>query len=126
MAHEPGDLHGVTWQLVGMIDHSGAFIPVLGNVVITAFFDDRDRVSGSSGCNRYSGPAIHADDGLSFGAVAGTRMMCSDSQVMAEESRYLDLLARVGDNRISVGPDGRKVELFDGEGARIMEFSEMW
>jgi len=60
MGHEPGDLHGVTWRLVGMIGDAEAFIPVLGDVVITAFFDDQDRVSGSSGCNRYIGPAIHA------------------------------------------------------------------
>ena len=102
-APEQSDLRDVTWRLVGMIDDSDAFIPVLGDVVITALFDDQDRVSGSSGCNRYTGPAMLAEDVLSIGAVAGTRMMCSDSQVMAQESRYLGLLARVASYRISAG-----------------------
>lgn len=116
----------MTWRLVGMIDDSDAFTPVLGDVVITALFDDQDRVSGSSGCNRYTGPAIFAEDGLSIGAVAGTRMMCPDSQVMAQESRYLGLLARVASYRISAGVDLRTAELLDEEGTRILEYVEGW
>jgi heat shock protein HslJ len=107
-----------------MIDDSDAFIPVLGDVVITALFDDQDRVSGSSGCNRYTGPATFSEDGLRIGALAGTRMMCSDPQVMAQESRYLGLLARVGSYRMTLGAHGRTAELFDGEGARILEFED--
>jgi len=45
---------------------------------------------------------------------------------MAQESRYLGLLARLGSYRILAGPDGRKVELLDGEGTQILELSEIW
>ena len=85
----------MTWRLVGMIGDADAFSPLLGDVVITAFFDGQDRVSGSSGCNRYTGPVILAEEGLTIGVMADTRMMCSDPQVMAQESRYLGLLAEV-------------------------------
>jgi hypothetical protein len=43
---------------------------------------------------------------------------------MAQESRYLDLLARVGSYRMTLGAHGRTAELFDGEGARILEFED--
>jgi heat shock protein HslJ len=118
------DLLDVVWRLTGMIGDSEAFIPVLGDVVITALFDDQDRVSGGSGCNRYTGPATFSGAGLRIGAVAGTRMMCSDPLVMAQESRYLGLLARVGSYRTTLGANGRTAELFDGEGVRILEFED--
>ncbi|MEX1125790.1 MAG: META domain-containing protein [Acidimicrobiia bacterium] len=103
---EPSDLRGVNWRLIGILDGAGTFSQVLGDVVITAFFDQEDRVSGSSGCNRYTGPAIRDGVGISVGVVAGTRMMCCDSQVMAQESRYLGLLAQVAAYRLSVGAEG--------------------
>jgi len=96
-------LAGVTWRLVGMIGDADAFSPVLGNVAITATFDEQNRVSGSSGCNRYTGPDTWGEGSISIGAVAGTRMMCSDSLVMAQESRYLQLLTAAGSYRVSAG-----------------------
>lgn len=56
MGLDEGDLHGVIWRLVGMRDDAGALVPVLGDVVITAFFDEEDRGSGSSGCSRRTAP----------------------------------------------------------------------
>ena len=125
MGGEQADLLGVSWQLVGMIDDSNAFSPVLGSVAITATFDEENRVSGSSGCNRYTGPAILEEESISIGAVAGTRMMCPDPLVMAQESRYLHLLSDVGSYRISKGVGGRAAEFFNAEGIPILEYVEM-
>jgi hypothetical protein len=44
---------------------------------------------------------------------------------MAQESRYLRLLTVAGSYRVSAGIEGRKVDFFDQEGTRILEFGEM-
>jgi len=65
-------------------------------LVITLTFDG-ERISGSSGCNRYSG-AVAAGDApgaLSVGpAIAATRMACPEP-LMAAEQRFLQALANV-------------------------------
>jgi heat shock protein HslJ len=103
MGGEPGGLSGVNWRLIGMFDDGDLFSPVLGNMAITATFDEQNRVSGSSGCNHYTGSATSGEGSISIGAVAGTRMMCSDSLVMAQESRYLRRLTAAGLYRVSAG-----------------------
>jgi heat shock protein HslJ len=108
-----------------MIDDGEVFSPVLGNVAITATFDEQNRVSGSSGCNRYTGPVTWGEGSISIGAVAGTRMMCSDSLVMAQESRYLRLLSDAGSYRVSARIEGWGVDFFDQEGTRILGYVEI-
>jgi hypothetical protein len=125
MERENGGLLGVNWRMVGMRDDFGAFLPVLGDAVITAFFDEEGRVSGSSGCNRYTGPFTMLGDELGIGAVAGTRMMCSDSQVMAQESRYLGHLSQVGSYRLVTGAEGWRAEFLDTDGMLILEYVEV-
>jgi len=125
MEREDADLTGVTWRLAGMRDDFGAFLPVLVDVVISAFFDEEGRVSGSSGCNRYAGSATYSDGMVRIGAVAGTRMMCSDPQVMAQESRFLGLLSQVGPYRLETDTAGRKAEFLDPAGALILQFVEV-
>jgi len=94
-------------------------------VAITATFDEQNRVSASSGCNRYTGPDTWGEGSISIGAVAGTRMMCSDSLVMAQESRYLQLLTAAGSYRVSAGIEGWGMDFFDHEGTRILEYVEI-
>ncbi|HEU4851496.1 MAG TPA: beta/gamma crystallin-related protein, partial [Telluria sp.] len=53
---------------------------------------DRDRVSGSSGCNRFTG-AFEADRArLTFAPIAGTRRACTDPDMQRAENAFLDLL----------------------------------
>jgi heat shock protein HslJ len=109
---------------MGMHDGASGFSSVLGDVVITALFDDEDRVSGGSGCNRYRAIYTISESGLSIGAPAGTRMMCPDPLVMEQESRYLGWLPRVARHRLSVGSSGRTLDLHDSEELRILQFVE--
>jgi len=125
MESDQDGLSGVIWRLLGMIGDDEVFSPVLGNVAITATFDEQNRVSGSSGCNRYTGSVTREQGNISIGAVAGTRMMCSDPLVMAQESRYLRLLSDVGSYRVSAGIKGRTADFFDLEATRILEFAEI-
>jgi heat shock protein HslJ len=53
---------------------------------------EADRVSGSSGCNTYSG-SIGTDGGaVVVSGVAVTERFCEDTDVMALEARFLEVL----------------------------------
>ncbi|MCX9157308.1 META domain-containing protein [Niveibacterium sp. 24ML] len=56
------------------------------------------KVSGFSGCNRYTGSATVSGAKLKFGPLAGTRMACVEG--MELEQRYLTLLAQTDRYRI--------------------------
>lgn len=66
--------------------------PVDAAIEITLTIDGT-ALAGSSGCNRYNAQATEGDAAgdLSIGPVAGTRMMCPEPQ-MAAEQRYLTAL----------------------------------
>jgi len=54
-----------------------------------------DRVSGSSGCNRFFGQVTHGSyGGIAFGPLAGTMMACPEPRMQLEQ-RFLDALASV-------------------------------
>lgn len=56
------------------------------------FDRDQDRVSGSSGCNRFTG-AFEADRArLNFAPIAGTRRACTDPDMQRAENAFLELL----------------------------------
>ncbi|PVB60465.1 hypothetical protein DCO57_16835 [Labrenzia sp. 011] len=48
--------------------------------------------SGQAGCNRFTTQATIEGQSLTFGAIAVTRMMCSEAE-MQQEKRFLDALA---------------------------------
>jgi len=68
----------------------------------TIVFDGEGRVSGSGGCNRFTGGYTFADGILEFSPLAGTKMMCPEA-VMDQEDRFLSALGAV--ERVAVdGP----------------------
>jgi len=69
-----------------------------------------DRVAGSAGCNRLTGPVAIDGARLTFGALATTRRMCPPP-AMEQEQRFLAALGRV---RRFEGRDGTLVLLGDG------------
>lgn len=66
--------------------------PVDPEIEITLTIDGAS-LSGGSGCNRYNAEATEGDAAgdLSIGPAAGTRMMCPEPQMQAEQ-RYLAAL----------------------------------
>jgi PKD repeat protein len=81
-----GGLEGTTWVLPGS----------LPDTQITALFDGAT-VSGSSGCNSYSGPysstrAAGPSNSISVGELTITQMACEEA-VMAQEQAYLAALS---------------------------------
>ena len=81
------DLKGITWRLSRL----GRNERVPEGVKVTAVFGE-GRVSGSSGCNRYSAGVVETDpQGLSIGLAASTKMACPDP-AGGFEDRYLSAL----------------------------------
>lgn len=60
---------------------------------VTVRFAADSRVTGNTGCNRFTATYVQRGLDILIGDVAGTRMMCPDN-VMATEARVLDVLAR--------------------------------
>lgn len=82
------DLASLTgqWQVesidqAGIIDHSH----------ITVQFAKDGRLSGSSGCNRYSTMMTEQDGSFSVGNTVSTRMACAPA-LMQQEQRFLQAL----------------------------------
>jgi len=78
-------LTGQEWSLVSI---SGAPVPGSG---ITATFGEDGTVTGSGGCNRYTGPYTVDGESLTVGPLASTRMSCGDVADDLERT-YLEAL----------------------------------
>ena len=109
-------LVGTTWTLT-TIASGDAVSSVLNGTEVTAAFTADATVSGSAGCNRYSGSYTWTDDQLSFSALASTKMACADD-IMAQESAFL---ASMGDVA-SFAIEGSQLTLSDGAGALLLGF----
>jgi heat shock protein HslJ len=79
-------LAGTSWALESIADQ-----PVPDGVSATLAFD-AGQVSGSSGCNTFSGPyTVSGPDSIDIGPLASTRMACPEP-AMAFEASYLAAL----------------------------------
>lgn len=78
------------WQLESLDDAAPA-----GEAPLTLEFDAAGRVSGSSGCNRFSASYALEGDALRFGPIASTKMACLDEALMQQEMAYLAALEAV-------------------------------
>jgi heat shock protein HslJ len=81
-------LDGTSWSLA-----EGKSMSIPDEVTMTIAFA-APRVSGSSGCNRFTGTYQEDGESISLGPLAGTRMACADA-VMTAERAYLAALAEV-------------------------------
>lgn len=75
-----------------------------------------DRVSGTGGCNRFSGPITIEDDAVQIGPLAATKMMCEGKSEI--EAQYFSALEAArsfvsnGDTLTLKGEDGRDLVKF--------------
>jgi heat shock protein HslJ len=84
----------------------------------TLSFDGSQRVSGSTGCNRYTAGVTLTGSEIRVGDPASTRMACAPA-VMAQEQRFLAALTAVRSHRL----DGDAVELLDESGRPRLRLS---
>ncbi|HSN43746.1 MAG TPA: META domain-containing protein, partial [Propionibacteriaceae bacterium] len=67
--------------------------PAVEATTATARFAADGTISGSSGCNRYSGPFSTSGNAIKVGDLASTMMACGDDDIMAQEKSFLDALS---------------------------------
>lgn len=90
-AKAPQDIRNVSWILEDL-NKTG----IIDNTHVTLILDDNGRLSGNSGCNRYTGGYELRGDVLNVAPnVASTRMACRAPAVMQQEQKYLELLIRM-------------------------------
>ena len=82
----PETLGGAVWTIVAINQ-----LPVLAEPKTEVRFAD-GRISGTAGCNRFSGNYRHSKNMLAFNDVTATEMMCEEKQ-MAQETAFLALLS---------------------------------
>jgi heat shock protein HslJ len=87
----PLSLIGSSWLVHSYNNGRGAVITPLPDTRVTAEFGDDATISGSSGCNTYSGTYSVDGTSLSIGPLATTRLAC-DEPVMEQEQAYLEAL----------------------------------
>lgn len=91
-------------------------VRVLPDSTVTLRLEGRDRVSGTAGCNTYSGTyRLMSKEGIDFTTLTTTRKACAP-ELMEQEQRYLSILDAVegysfySDGSFSlVSPDGRAI-----------------
>ncbi len=111
MSSRTGSLTGGRWQLV---QFEGRTFAAAGESYTLTFSADNN-VSGKGGCNRLTGTfkSDREKSTLSFGPLAGTRMMCPDQ---AQEDAFLKTLGTVDAYRI----DGGMLLLFADSELKMM------
>lgn len=85
-------------------------------------FDEGGNVSGSNGCNRYSGPYQTGGNSISIGPLMTTMMACPEL-VMEQEQAYMTALQSATDyeirgDKLTLRGDGFTLE-FEGEDASL-------
>jgi heat shock protein HslJ len=81
----PESLDNTSWTII-MLDQ----LPALDSVKTEVRFHD-GRVSGTAGCNRFTGSYSHNSNVLTFDSMATTKMMCPEKQ-MVQEASFMALL----------------------------------
>ena len=90
-----GEADGSTLYLVSF-GPEGSEQSVLPGTQITASFSDT-QLTGSAGCNNYSGTLTPVNDYFTVSSIVTTRMICNEpSGVMEQEQAYLAALAGTG------------------------------
>lgn len=112
-APQGGDMTDTVWALT---DLTGK--PPADGVGISAQFSADGKVSGSAGCNRYSGTYTVSGNSITFSSPMATTMMMCDEAVMAQESAFLQALA----DAKTYSMDGDKLTLKDADGNSLLVF----
>jgi heat shock protein HslJ len=114
LAQQPATLAGTAWLVTGYNNGKQGVVSVLAETTLTMNFGADGRVSGSAGCNTYTGAYTSQDGALKFGAAAATRKMCvRPERVMEQEQQFLKALEMVVTTRF----ESDRLELRTAEGA---------
>jgi heat shock protein HslJ/uncharacterized protein YraI len=92
-------------------------IGAIPGVEVSAFFNPNGSLSGSGGCNSYSGPYTAYESTISVGIVQSSQLAC-DQNVMQQEAQYISLLQSAA----SFVVDRGILNIYDASGSNILSF----
>jgi heat shock protein HslJ len=114
LAPQPRSLAGTSWRVTGYNNGRQAVVSLLDGTQMTMEFAADGRVSGSAGCNRFTGTYTLSGSSLKLGPAAATRMMCAQPDgIMTQEQQFLQALATVA----TIRQEGNRAELRTADGA---------
>ena len=110
----PATLTGTTWEVMSYNNGKEAVISVAADTTLTMTFDEDGQVSGSAGCNNFTGGYTVDGHKITIGPLASTMMMCAEPEtVMEQEAQFLAALSTAATYTIH----GDKLELRTATGA---------
>ena len=111
-----GDLTGQVWRLTALLGQ-----PLVSGTGISAQFTNDGKVSGSAGCNQYTGKYSTSGSSINFDpSIMSTAMACEQA-VMDQEQVYLKMLVEVktyevkGDQLVFFGADNKMLAAYKAE-----------
>jgi heat shock protein HslJ len=110
------DLAG-DWDATSFYTGTALSSPIVGTELTATFADDK--VSGSGGCNTFSGSATTDGSDISIGPLASTMMACTDEAKSTQEQQYLQALELA--NTFEVVGDRLSLFREDGGYAAVFE-----
>ena len=113
------ELGGTSWEVIGYNNGKEAVVSVIIDTSMTAVFSTEGQLSGSSGCNNYTGSYTTDGDTIAIGPLAVTRKLCDDPLVMEQENAFLSALETAATYKIT----GDKLELRTEEGSLAADFN---
>ncbi len=117
---EPLSLTGTHWIANGVNNGRGGVQSVVVGNEITALFSEDGSISGSAGCNNYSGTYEVDGENISFGPLVANERFCEEPEgTMEQEQEYLAALQTVATWNI----DGDLLDLRTAEGSRAVGYN---
>jgi heat shock protein HslJ len=110
-------LAGTSWVLAAVVDEDGSDQPAV--LAPTLDFGPGGRLSGSTGCNSFSGTYRQEGTALRLDPGAMTKRACADETVQGQEDALLARLPRVR----SFSRTSDELTLLDGGGAATLRYS---
>jgi heat shock protein HslJ len=107
------------WLLQSFTSQDGTITPVLNGTVITANFKTDGQLTGSGGCNQYSGRYMIQETLIVVSRVTTTGMSCWDKNATLQEEQYYASLEDAYALRIH----DRVLTLFDSTGKPRLVFT---
>ncbi|TET34268.1 MAG: transporter substrate-binding domain-containing protein [Anaerolineales bacterium] len=108
--HPAADLIGPTWVLKEYTPLDGLVTEALDDPESTVIFDLNDMVSGSGGCNTYSGTFLSDGEIIDIEIESVTKLVC-EQPIMDQELMFLQLLDEVEEYLIQITADGSELEV---------------
>jgi heat shock protein HslJ len=113
-SQQGGDLTGTVWALTELMGK-----PPVAGTGISAEFTADGKVSGSAGCNRYSGSYTVSGNNITFSSPMASTMMMCEQAVMDQESAYLNALGEV----TAFAINGDQLTLSAGDGTQLAVYT---